>query len=251
MLDFLYFCSVMLVKTQALVLKTVKFGDNKFIIDLFSEELGKLSIMTVISSSPRARFNRSLFQHLMILDVEIDYRQNKTLHSLKSATMAYAYKTMLVDPKKMCIIMFVAELLAAVTKNEPKNIPLFNYIKASLQWLDEKEGSFSNFHLVFMMRLVKFIGFTPNIADYEAGDYFDLRSGIFCSGLPHHADVLMPNDAAKVKTMLRMNYENMHLFVMSRADRNRMVDVLLKYYAIHVPNFSEIKTLDILHSLFD
>lgn len=251
MLDFLYFCSVMLVKTQALVLKTVKFGDNKFIVDLFSEELGKLSIMTVISSSQRARFNRALFQHLMILDVEIDYRQNKSLYTLKSATIAYAYKTALIEPAKMCIIMFIAELLAAVTKNEPKNIPLFNYIKASLQWLDEKDGAFSNFHLVFMMRLVKFIGFTPNIADYEAGDYFDLRSGTFCSGLPHHADVLLPIDAAKVKTMLRMNYENMHLFIMSRAERNRMVDVLLKYYAIHVPNFSEIKTLDVLHSLFD
>lgn len=241
----------MMVKTQVLVLKMIKFGDNKFIVDFFAEELGKVSVVAPISSSPRARFNRSLFQPLTILDVEIDFRQNKSLHNLKSATLAYPYKSIMIEPVKMCILMFLAELLTAVTKNEPKNYPLFNYVKASLLWLDEKQGGISNFHLVFMMRLVKFIGFTPNIDDYSIGDYFDLRSGSFCASVPYHADVLNPTDAAKVKTLLRMNYDNMHLFVMTRTDRSRLIAVLVKYYSIHIPNFPELKTLDVLPSLFD
>ena len=47
-----------------------------------------------------------------------------------------------------------------------------------------------------------------------------------------------------------MNYENMHLFSMSRTERNRCMDVVLKYYTIHVPNFPELKSLEVLRSLF-
>ena len=67
---------------------------------------------------------------------------------------------------------------------------------------------------------------------------------------PFHPDVLLPNDASKMLTLLRMNYENMHLFKMSRQERNQLLDVLLKYYGIHVPSFPEMHTLDVLRELF-
>ena len=153
MLDFLYFCTDMLTKTQALVLKMLKYGDNKFIIDLFTEELGRLSVVATISSSPRARFSRSLFQPLTLLDIELDYRQNKSLHPLKSASLAFPFRSIMIEPSKICIVMFLSEFLCAVTRDEQRNTLLYHYIRASLEWLDEKELHYSNFHLVFMMRL--------------------------------------------------------------------------------------------------
>ena len=101
-----------------------------------------------------------------------------------------------------------------------------------------------------MMRLAKFVGFSPNVEDYTEGCCFDLRSGTFCISTPFHPDVLLPNDASKMLTLLRMNYENMHLFKMSRQERNQLLDVLLKYYSIHVPSFPEMHTLDVLRELF-
>ena len=146
--------------------------------------------------------------------------------------------------------MFLSEFLCAVTRDEQRNTLLYNYIRSSLEWLDGKEEHISNFHLVFMMRLAKFVGFSPNIEDYTEGCCFDLRSGTFCMSNPFHPDVLLPNDASKMLTLLRMNYENMHLFKMSRQERNQLLDVLLKYYGIHVPSFPEMHTLDVLRELF-
>lgn len=250
MLDFLYFCTDMLTKTQALVLKILKYGDNKFIIDLFTEELGRLSVVATISSSPRARFSRSLFQPLTLLDIELDYRQNKSLHPLKSASLAFPFRSIMIEPSKICIVMFLSEFLCAVTRDEQRNTLLYHYIRASLEWLDEKELHYSNFHLVFMMRLAKFIGFLPNIDDYSDGCYFDLRSGTFTCDNPFHPDILQSDDARKMLTLLRMNYDNMHLFKMSRHERNQLLDVILKYYGIHVPSFPKMHTLDVLRELF-
>ena len=61
---------------------------------------------------------------------------------------------------------------------------------------------------------------------------------------------MLPDEARVIVTLTRMNYENMHLFSMSRTERNRCMDVVLKYYTIHVPNFPELKSLEVLRSLF-
>ena len=51
--------------------------------------------------------------------------------------------------------------------------------------------------------------------------------------------------------MMRMDYQNMHLFRMSRTDRNRCLDVMLTYYRLHLPSFPELKSLPVLKELFD
>ena len=43
-----------------------------------------------------------------------------------------------------------------------------------------------------------------------------------------------------------MNYATMHLYKMSRTERGRMADIILRYYQIHVPDFPELKSLPVL-----
>ena len=50
--------------------------------------------------------------------------------------------------------------------------------------------------------------------------------------------------------LFRLSYETMHLYTMSRLDRNRCVEVILQYYRIHVPGFPELKSFSVLQELF-
>ena len=47
-----------------------------------------------------------------------------------------------------------------------------------------------------------------------------------------------------------MTYENMRFFRMSQAERNRCAELILVYYRLHVPNFPELRSLDVLKTLF-
>jgi len=47
----------------------------------------------------------------------------------------------------------------------------------------------------------------------------------------------------------RMNYGNMHLFGLSRSNRNTILDYLLEYYRLHVYDFPPLKSVDILRVL--
>lgn len=64
-------------------------------------------------------------------------------------------------------------------------------------------------------------------------------------------DVIEPADAARISVMMRMRFATMHLYRMSRDERNRTLDIIIRYYRIHIPDFPELRSLDVLHELFD
>ena len=100
------------------------------------------------------------------------------------------------------------------------------------------------------MRMSRFLGFYPNVDHYRNGNYFDLRESMFCSIPPVHRDFLFPEEAEKIQLMLRMDYPTMHLFRMSHKERGRLIEVVLRYYRLHLPDFPELKSLDVLRELY-
>ena len=49
---------------------------------------------------------------------------------------------------------------------------------------------------------------------------------------------------------MRMNYPTMHLFRMSHTDRQRLLEVALLYYRLHLPDFPELKSVAVLQELY-
>ena len=62
-------------------------------------------------------------------------------------------------------------------------------------------------------------------------------------------DFLNADEASKMLTLLRMSVQNIHLFHMTRAERNRVTDLILQFYHIHQPAFHDLKSLAILREL--
>lgn len=240
----------MLIKSRGIVLHSLKFGDSQLIVDLLTAQAGRVSFICRLPSSRKSKIKKQFFQPLSILNIEFDYRQNLRLQKFKDVAVAEPFTSIPFDPYKLSISLFLAEFLTYATRDEQRDTLLYNYIENSMLWLDGTRQAFSNFHLVFMMRLSRFIGFYPNLEDYEEGDFFDLRSGIFCRKPPLHPDSVPPAEASKIVLLMRMNYESMHLFRMSREERNRCAEWILAYYRLHIPNFPMPRSFAVLQELF-
>jgi len=245
------FVPIMVIKTEAIVLRTFKYGENKHIVDMFTRTDGRLSFIVTIPKSGKGKIKKQIFQPLSLLNITADLRSNVSLQKLVDATINVPFTSLPFDPYKLSISLFIAEFLCYALRREQRNEPLYYYIEDSLIWLDScgNEG-FANFHLVFLMRLSRFLGFYPNLDNYDNGDCFDLRTGCFCVHPPLHNDVLAPVEAGRISLMMRMSYQTMHLFRMSRTERNRLLDVAVRYYTIHIPDFPCLKSLEVLRDLF-
>ena len=249
-MTFLTFAKYMEVKTKAIVLRTVKYGDSRMIVDMLTAHSGRVSFACTLSKTNRGKIKKQLFQPLTILEIDYDERTTTELQRLRDVRMAHPYASLPFDPYKLSIGMFLTEFLLYATRGEHDSEHLEDFTEKSLLWLDNASEGFANFHLVFTLHVSLFIGFYPNLDEYSDGAWFDLRDGSFTKACPLHPDYLCPEDARKIRLLMRMNFDNMRLFKMNREERNQCLDVIVNYYRLHVPGFPEMKSLAVLKSLF-
>ena len=242
--------SSMLVKTRAVVLHTLKYGERKVIVELLCRDTGRTACIVAVPKTQKGRVQMQMLQPMTLLDVEIDVRPTAQLQHLRDVRMSSPFSTIPFMPEKLSIVLFIAEFLYHATRGEQHNEALFDYVENSIQWLDGCADSFANFHLVFMMRLARFIGFYPNVDEYQQGDFFDLRDAMFVDRAPSHPDYLSSADAERLHQLVRMDYNTMRLFRMSHDDRNRITDGIIRYYRLHVDGFPELRAFAVLKELW-
>jgi recombination protein O C terminal len=206
--------------------------------------------MVHIPKTSKGKIKKQYFQPMTLLDFEYDFRQRSNLQRIKDVRVSLPYSSIPIDPAKSCISLFLSEFIYYATRNEQENPTLFTYISTSLEWLDNAYEDFVNFHLVFMMRLGKFLGFHPFLEDFTPGCFFDLRNGCFTLSMPLHTDFLNAADAGHLYNLMRMNFDTMKLFKLSHDDRNRITEIVLRYYKLHLPNMPELQSFDILREVF-
>lgn len=240
----------MLEKTEALVLHSVKYGEQKIIVDMFTRQWGRLSFVVQLPKTANARLKKQYFQPLTLLDIECSIRPQVQLQKLSDVSLLSPPVSLLTDSSKLAITFFISEFLYHALRDEQQNEPLFDYVKKSVEWLDQRPLDFANFHLVFLIHLSRFLGFYPNLADYSEGACFDLRSAEFCITPPMHRDYLTPSEAVHIRQLMRMDFVTMHLYRLNRHERNRILEVLTLYYRLHLPQFPELRSLDVLKELF-
>ena len=240
----------MLTKTQAIVLHTIKYGETLIIVDMFTRTHGRLSFIVNIPKSIKAKTKKQFFQPLNILEIEVDVRQKVQLQKLSDVRLASPFSSIPFNPHKLSISLFIAEFLYYALRSEQQNALLYDYVESSILWLDSQDDRYANFHLVFLMRLSRFLGFYPNLEHYQTGDYFDLRESMFLPTPPLHRDFLYPQEAEKVQLMMRMDYPTMHLFKMTHQERNRLLEVTITYYRLHLTDFPELKSIAVLQELY-
>lgn len=240
----------MITKTRGIVLRSVRFGESSLIVDVLTKSSGRVSFMVHIPKTSKGKIKKQYFQPMTLLDFEYDFRQRSNLQRIKDVRVSLPYSSIPIDPAKSCISLFLSEFIYYATRNEQENPTLFTYISTSLEWLDNAYEDFANFHLVFMMRLGKFLGFHPFLEDFTPGCFFDLRNGCFTLSMPLHTDFLNAADAGHLYNLMRMNFDTMKLFKLSHDDRNRITEIVLRYYKLHLPNMPELQSFDILREVF-
>jgi len=240
----------MLHKTRGIVLHSIPYNDKYAITLIYTEEFGRVPYTTSQSRSRRSRVPRSLFHTLAVLDLEVEHQNLRDIQRIKEIKIHIPLVSILTDPVKSAMGIFIAELISKVIREEQTNRLLFDFLFQSVQVLELTNVSPANFHLVFMIRFSSFLGFYPDSGSYQKGTYFDMRNGVFTVNKPAHVDFLLPDDSAVFYNLLRMSYENMSLFKFSGRERQAIIHRILEYYRLHLSDFPEIKSLEVLHDVF-
>lgn len=236
-------------KSRGVVLHTIKYSESSVIAKIYTEGFGLLSFMVKGVRTAKSKTKASLLQPLTILDLEFLHRENKPLLYIKEMKRHYNYQSLPFDTLKSAIALFMLEVLNKAIREHESNEELFVFISEALVALDRCEKLNPDFHLLFLVQLSRYLGFGPHENYSESRCYFEMNEGVFGNnvGMPY---VMDKEESRHMYVLMQRNIFDIFGNTLQRSERRKMQQLLLKYYQLHLENFS-LKSPEVLEVLFE
>lgn len=241
----------MLVKTRGIVLHTIAYNDTYSITHIYTEAFGRASYLVPRKKGKKTALSKALFIPLSVIEMDVEHFNKRDLHRIKETRMCFTQNEIYCNPVKNIMALFLSEVLFRVIRDTEPDPNLFNYLFSSIRLLEIAEEGIANYHIVFLMRLLTYLGIYPNTEGNKTNGYFDLLNGTFISSPPAHRHFLNQEESEVFGRILRISFENMSLYSFSRHERVAIINRILEYYRLHMPDFPEIKSISVMQSLFN
>ena len=211
------------VSTRIIVLNTTKVGDKSLVVHALSRELGRRSFIV----SAGGRTGMAYWQPLSVLDAEVIENPKSDLWRLHGVSAVYPLAGLRGDVGRSAVCMFMAEVLYRAVRDgaEPE---LYDWCEKSILTLDALSGSYSNYHLRWLLELASAMGFTPSLEDLApfAEEHLLEMSGLLG---PYEGALLLP---------------------LTGKARSEIAGALLDYLSAHLEYRLNIRSLAVLGELF-
>lgn len=240
----------MISKTKGIVLHYIKYSETSVIVKIYTEVFGLQSYIIRNLRAKKAKNKMSLIQHLSFVDMVVYHNNKSKIHNIKEIKSAYQFKTIPFDIVKSSLLVFINEFLYKTIYEEEPNKNLYNFIVNSVEYLDNTETNINNFHLFFITRLTKFLGFLPINNFSDKNNIFNMNEGEFQNEIPNHSNFLNKNLSYYFSLLLSANIDNTDSIKLSLDNKNLLIEKIIEYYKIHIPGFKDIKSHRILKATF-
>ena len=250
----------MIYKTKGIVLRTIKYGETSLVVTVFTEKFGVQTYMVNgIRTAKKSGFKAAMYQPAALLDMEVYQNELKAMHRIKESNWAVLYNNILSDVIKNSIALYMVELLYKTLKQPEQNADLFYFCEDAFQQLDTAPKNITgNFPLYFSLHLPQFFGFKisnmrvsfSNSNAVDAAIYIDLSEGCFTYQKPSHPNFIAGENALITAELLKiMHPKELNQVKLNHTKRRELLLKYQDYYALHITDFGQMKTLTVLHEV--
>jgi DNA repair protein RecO (recombination protein O) len=240
----------MLLTTRGIVFNQVKYGETSIIARIYTEHSGLQSFLIRGARSRHSRIRSAHLQHLSLVELEFNQRSNKEIQHLKSLKIAHPFRDIPFNVKKSAVAVFLNEILFKVIREEEANPALFSYLFNTIQFLDLKAGHVGLFHHLFLIQLSRHLGFFPRNNFSGQHIHFDLQEGEFTASESHGELVGNQRVSEMLHDLMQLNFDDLDGRSTDSALKQELLDLLLRYYRLHIPGFGTIRSHLVLSEVF-
>ena len=241
-----------IIKTEAVVLSKMNYGDTSTILTLFTESEGKLSAIVKGGRNPKSKMGKVIepLNHLQIIFYK---KPSRELQIISNAEIISHFPKIKDDLESTKYSFAVIELVKNLTVEDEANNKLFKGLIKILSLIDEKNENpavlFGRFFLFFLSELGYDLAIDKcgicgkqNTSNGSLG--FDIDLGFVCSdcykshsGLETISAELF-NYLSCLKFNKKVDIHNMDL-------NKKLINLLEQYLKFHISDFKGIQSLRI------
>lgn len=217
-------------KTTGVVLSTLPLSDNHWLVHIYTSDYGKVTC----SFSQKQRMMVSPMS-LLNLELSSSGKHSATgdiIYSIREISVIRStYLAIQSDPSRAIKYMFMGEVIDRTIRERESNPAVWQFV------------SRDNTDLMrFMLGLLTVLGFSIDDATYSAGCQFDMQEGVFTTDPISHPYFLLPDSASWLHRLLVSDTTP----PMTTAEHNTMLQILVTFLGIHIPEMGNIKSLNVI-----
>ena len=106
----------------------------------------------------------------------------------------------------------------------------------------------ANFHLLFLLNLTRFIGFYPELSNIHK-KAFNLIEGVF-TDITEGQDMVTGEQLSQFKKLLGIDFDNVESMLFRKSERQQILQIIIRYFELHLDGFKKPKSLTILEAVF-
>jgi DNA repair protein RecO (recombination protein O) len=220
----------MLHKTRGIVFRFTKYGDTSIIVNIFTELFGLQSYIVNSIRTKSAKTRIALYQPLTLLDLVVYHKENGSIARIKEVRCAHPFASLHTEVKKSTLALFLNEILNKSVREQSHAGEICSFLFDSFEVLDRLDHNYENFHLIFLIKLSRFLGFGPHTTD-------EILSG----------RMIDSGDEVILKNLLVVDFSEQ--LIMNNAQRRLLLNIILHFYALHIENFGEVRSVQVLREV--
>lgn len=238
----------MILETELIVLKAIRYSDNNSIVHAYSKELG--SVAFKISRSPRKKKSgeRAFFIPLSILRVELDYFPKREVQVPKEVALLHVPARPSSDAVANAIAFLLTEVLSRVLRVGHSDTKLYEYLKEQILLLEEvSKQELPSLHLQTLVGICFYLGVLPNTDEYQPGYILRPEEGGFSAP---RSELEQSAGATSALLVSFIQSPTPLLIPLNRGQRNNLLRLLLDYLSFHYPNLHHMQSPEVLSQLW-
>jgi DNA repair protein RecO (recombination protein O) len=248
-----------LVKTEGVVLKSIKYGDSSLIFSIYTKDLGKVKIIAKGIKRPK---NRTLPPGLFSLTEIVFYKKERSeLHLLSSAETLKSFSGLSKSLNRFSWASAVSELLDQLIKGEESNLRIFNLSLKILSRMETTdESNLEKLFWSFALKLSTHLGYKPKLdacvscgveIKEEEVLFSPERGGVVCKNCAKEDEYFLKlsrKSYLATRKLLSLDIKRVDKFPVDKESRDEISELVKSFLSYHT-GAKELKALDFLRKI--
>ena len=243
-----------LIKTKAIVIKSIKWAETSKIVSLYTRECGCIKVIAKGSRRVKSEYSGNL-EPVNVIETLIYISAKRELQTLGQVSLVNSFPQLRNDLEKMAYALAILELIQIFIHYHEKEQIFFDFVYQLLQDLREAK----NPQLIlwyFILKIASYLGFKPEFTSCKICNkkvdqdfiLFKINEGtIFCSHCERYAsdqqNILPRNTVNFLANLQHTHYKKILGITYPENDQFKYTEFLLSYLQFHTGQYIHLASL--------
>jgi len=244
-----------IIKTEAVVLHKIKYGDTSIIVTLFTKDYGKLTAIVKGGRNPKSKLGLIVdtFNHLQIVFYKKDSRD---VQLISSADIISHFPNIKTDLDSQRYAQAVLELVKNLNVEHEANLKLFNGLVRIFSLMDESKESAAIIFARFFMFFLSELGYQLQLEQCSGCGKKELSKselsynyelGIFCIDCQSNVIESFHINAELYAVLICLKY-NKKIPEFGVNFIGKAINFMERHLKHHVPDFKGIQSINMFNN---